>query len=47
MTIEPNHPTDYRMVKLIDGTLLVRNTISVDEQFLRIENPLMLLRYNV
>ena len=41
MTIEPNHPTDYRMVKLIDGTLLV-GTISVDEQFLRIENPLML-----
>ena len=29
------------MVKLIDGTLLV-GTISVDEQFLRIENPLML-----
>ena len=41
MTIEPNHPTDYRMVKLIDGTLLV-GTISIDEQFLRIENPLML-----
>ena len=41
MTIAPNHPTDYRMVKLIDGTLLV-GTISVDEQFLRIENPLML-----
>ena len=41
MTIQPNHPTDYRMVKLIDGTLLV-GTISVDEQFLRIENPLML-----
>ena len=40
MTIEPNHPTDYRMVKLIDGTLLV-GTISVDEQFLRIENPLI------
>ena len=32
MTIQPNHPTDYRMVKLIDGTLLV-GTISVDEQF--------------
>ena len=41
MTIQPNHPTNYRMVKLIDGTLLV-GTISVDEQFLRIENPLML-----
>ena len=41
MTTQPNYPTDYRMVKLIDGTLLV-GTISVDEHFLRIENPLML-----
>tara|TARA_B100001094_G_scaffold123207_1_gene118952 strand:- start:962 stop:1240 length:279 start_codon:yes stop_codon:yes gene_type:complete len=42
MTIEqPDHPTDYRMVKLVDGTLLV-GTISVDESFLRIENPLQL-----
>ena len=41
MTIEPNHPTDYRMVKLVDGTLLV-GTISVDDSFLRIENPLQL-----
>ena len=32
---EPSHPTDYRMVKLTDGTLLV-GTVSVDEKFLRI-----------
>ena len=38
---EPSHPTDYRMVKLTDGTLLV-GTVSVDEKFLRIENPLQL-----
>ena len=42
MTItQPDHPTDYRMVKLVDGTPLV-GTISVDESFLRIENPLQL-----
>lgn len=41
MSNEPNHPTDYRMVKLIDGTLLV-GTISVDDKFLKIENPLQL-----
>ena len=42
MTItQPDHPTDYRMVKLVDGKLLV-GTISVDESFLRIENPLQL-----
>ncbi len=41
MNNEPNHPTDYRMVKLIDGTLLV-GTISVDDKFLKIENPLQL-----
>ena len=28
----PNHPTDYRMVKLVDGTLLV-GTIAVDEKY--------------
>ena len=37
----PNHPTDYRMVKLVDGTLLV-GTIAVDDRYLRIENPLQL-----
>ena len=42
MTIQPNHPTDYRIVKLIDGSTIV-GSISVDEQFLRIENPLMLI----
>ena len=42
MTIQgPNHPTDYRMVKLTDGTLLV-GTISVSENELTIENPLQL-----
>ena len=38
---EPNHPTDYRIVKLMDGSLLM-GTISVDEQHMRIENPLEL-----
>lgn len=39
---EPNHPTDYRLVKLIDGTLLM-GTISVDDNHLRIVNPLELI----
>ena len=38
---EPNHPTDYRIAKLMDGSL-VMGTISVDEQHMRIENPLEL-----
>ena len=38
---EPNHPTDYRIVKLMDGSLLM-GTISVDEKHMRIENPLEL-----
>ena len=38
---EPDHPTDYRIVKLMDGSLLM-GTISVDEQHMRIENPLEL-----
>ena len=38
---EPNHPTDYRIVKLMDGSILM-GTISVDEQHMRIENPLEL-----
>ena len=42
MTIQgPDHPTDYRMVKLTDGTLLV-GTISTTETELTIENPLEL-----
>ena len=42
MTIQgPDHPTDYRMVKLTDGTLLV-GTISTSETELTIENPLQL-----
>ena len=42
MTIQgPDHPTDYRMVKLTDGTLLV-GTISTNETELTIENPLQL-----
>ena len=38
---EPNHPTDYRLVKLMDGSILM-GTISVDENHMRIENPLEL-----
>ena len=42
MTIQgPDHPPDYRMVKLTDGTLLV-GTISTNETELTIENPLQL-----
>ena len=42
MTIQgPDHPTDYRMVKLTDGTLLV-GTISTSDTELTIENPLQL-----
>ena len=42
MTIQgPDHPTDYRMVKLTDGTLLV-GTISTSDTDLTIENPLQL-----
>ena len=39
--ITPDHLTDYRMVKLSDGTLLV-GSIVVEGEFLRIENPLQL-----
>ena len=38
---EPNHPTDYRLVKLMDGSILM-GTISVDDNNMRIENPLEL-----
>ena len=38
---EPNHPTDYRLVKLMDGSILM-GTISVDENHMKIENPLEL-----
>ena len=37
----PNHPTDYRLVKLMDGSLLM-GTISVDDNHMRILNPLEL-----
>ena len=37
----PNHPTDYRLVKLMDGSILM-GTISVDENHMKIENPLEL-----
>ena len=36
---EPTHPTDYRLVKLMDGSLLI-GTISVDDNHMRIANPL-------
>ena len=39
---EPNHPTDYRLVKLMDGSLLM-GTISVDDEHMRIINPLELV----
>lgn len=39
---EPNHPTDYRLVKLMDGSLLM-GTISVDNDYMRIVNPLELI----
>ena len=42
---EPTHLTDYRMVKLTDGTLLV-GSITVEGNFLRIENPLQLSTVN-
>ena len=38
---EPTHPTDYRLVKLMDGSLLM-GTISVDDNHMRILNPLEL-----
>ena len=38
---EPDHLTDYRMVKLSDGTLLVGSVV-VEGEFLRIENALEL-----
>ena len=38
---EPNQPTDYRLVKLMDGSLLI-GTISVDDTHMRILNPLEL-----
>ena len=38
---EPNHPTDYRIAKLMDGSL-VMGIISVDDNNMRIENPLEL-----
>ena len=38
---EPTHPTDYRLVKLMDGSLLM-GTISVDDNHMRIVNPLEL-----
>ena len=37
----PDHLTDYRMVKLSDGTLLVGSVV-VEGEFLRIENALEL-----
>ena len=39
---EPNHPTDYRLVKLMDGSMLM-GTISVDDDHMRIVNPLELV----
>jgi hypothetical protein len=38
---EPNHPTDYRIAKLMDGSL-VMGTISVDDNNMKIVNPLEL-----
>ena len=38
----PNDLTDYRIVKLLDGCTLV-GSISIDKEFLRIQNPLQLI----
>jgi len=38
----PNDLTDYRIVKLSDGCTLV-GSISLDKEFLRIQNPLQLI----
>ena len=38
---EPTHPTDYRLVKLMDGSILM-GTISVNDNHMRIVNPLEL-----
>ena len=38
----PNDLTDYRIVKLTDGSTLV-GSISLDKDFLRIQNPLQLI----
>ena len=38
----PNDLTDYRIVKLSDGSTLV-GSISLDQDFLRIQNPLQLI----
>ena len=38
----PNDLTDYRIVKLSDGSTLV-GSISIDKEFLRIQNPLQLI----
>ena len=38
----PNDLTDYRIVKLSDGSTLV-GSISLDQEFLRIQNPLQLM----
>ena len=39
---QPTHPTDYRLAKLMDGSLLM-GTISVDDEHMRIINPLELV----
>tara|TARA_B100000900_G_scaffold403340_1_gene410311 strand:+ start:878 stop:1336 length:459 start_codon:yes stop_codon:yes gene_type:complete len=38
----PNDLTDYRLVRLTDGSILV-GSISLDNDFLRIQNPLQLI----
>ena len=38
----PNDLTDYRIVKLLDGSTIV-GSISLDKEFLRIQNPLQLI----
>tara|TARA_B100001094_G_scaffold243344_1_gene239430 strand:- start:408 stop:866 length:459 start_codon:yes stop_codon:yes gene_type:complete len=38
----PNDLTDYRLVRLTDGSILV-GSISLDNDFLRIQNPLQLV----
>jgi hypothetical protein len=42
MNKAPNDLTDYRIVKLLDGSTIV-GSITIDKEYLRIQNPLQLI----
>ena len=42
MNNAPNDLTDYRIVKLLDGSTIV-GSITIDKEYLRIQNPLQLI----